>query len=76
MNGVLLSTFMFIPRGETEVIKLKFYLSDISGVWNVDNNHIYLNQALYSRWRDCMNHPPQQKKFFDQLRKISNDLIG
>ena len=67
MNAVLLSTFMFIPRGETEVIKIRFYLSSYTGIWNVDNNNVYVDQSLWNHWRDCMNHPQLQKWFFDEL---------
>lgn len=76
MKAVLLSTFMFIPRGETEVLKIYFYLSELTGVWNVDNNHVFVDQQTYRRWRDAMNDPAKQKRFFDQLTKISANVIG
>ena len=75
MQPVLLSTFMFIPNGQADVIRISFYLSDHAGLWDIDRNHVYVNHAVWSQWRDCRNNQPAQKKFFDSLRRVSNTLL-
>jgi hypothetical protein len=70
----LRQTIMFIPKGETEVVKIEIYVysggSGENGFWNVDTNKVALTPSLYSQFRS-LNTQALQKKFFDQLRKVS-----
>lgn len=46
---------MFIPKGETEVVKIEIYVyDDISGdegFWNIDTNKVALTPSLYSQFK-------------------------
>ena len=75
MAPVLVSTFMFIPQGESEVLKIRFFLSDHKGLWNIDTNDVYIDQQLWNQWKDCKNNQSLQRAFFDGLSKISNALL-
>ena len=75
MEPVLLSTLLFIPNGQTEVISIRFYLSDHPGLWDVDTNKVYLNQSLWNQWKDCKNDQYLQKNFFKGLHRVSNSLL-
>ena len=76
MEPVLVSTLLFIPGGHTEVISIRFYLSDHHGLWDIDTNRVYLDQSLWNQWKDCKNDQCLQKKFFNGLRQISNSLLS
>lgn len=76
MEPVLLSTLMFVPNGQTEIITLKFYLSDHPGLWDIDTNNIYLDQQLWNEWRACKHDQHLQRIFFIRLNKVSNALLG
>ncbi len=75
MQPVLLSTFMFIPNGQTDLITIRFYLSDHPGIWDVDTNNVYLTQQLWNEWRNCKNDQHLQKLFFNRLNRVSNALL-
>jgi hypothetical protein len=75
----LRQTIMFIPKGETEVVKIEIYVDSGSsgeiGFWNVDTNKVALTPSLYSQFRD-LNTQALQRKFFDQLRKVSANSVS
>jgi hypothetical protein len=75
----LRQTIMFIPKGETEVVKIEIYVysggSGENGFWNVDTNKVALTPSLYSQFRS-LNTQALQKKFFDQLRKVSANSVS
>jgi hypothetical protein len=75
MEPVLMSTLLFVPKGHTAVISIRFYLSDHPGLWDTDTNSVYLNEQLWSLWRSFRNDQPSQKKFFDRLVKISSTAL-
>jgi hypothetical protein len=74
----LRQTIMFIPKGETEVVKIEIYVYDDSssenGFWNVDTNKVALTPSLYSQFRS-LNTQALQRKFFDQLRRVSSTSL-
>ena len=68
---------MFIPAGETGVIKIEIFTSDDiddAGLWNVDSNQVLLSTKLYAEFKSCKTQE-DQKKFFSQLRQVSQQLI-
>jgi len=75
----LRQTIMFIPKGETEVVKVEIYVYDDglsdNGFWNIDTNKIALTPSLYSQFRS-LDTQASQGKFFDQLRKISSTSLS
>jgi hypothetical protein len=74
----LRQTIMFIPKGETEVVKIEIYVyndnSGDNGFWNIDTNKIALTPSLYSQFRS-LDTQVLQRKFFDQLRKVSSTSL-
>ena len=70
---------MFIPKGETEVVRIEIYVYDHSsgenGFWNIDTNKVALTPSLYSQFRS-LDTQESQRKFFDQLRKVSSTLLS
>ena len=74
----LLQTIMFIPKGETEVVKIEIYVYDDSscenGFWNIDTNKVALTPSLYSQFRS-LSTQASQRKFFDQLRRVSSTSL-
>ena len=76
MEPILMSTLLFVPNGQTTVMTIRFYLCDRPGVWDVESNKVYLDQQLWSQWKDCRKDQRLQKKFFDKLRKVSHFSIG
>lgn len=69
---------MFIPKGETDVLKIYIYTSENigeTGMWNIDENKVLLSNALYSEFRN-LRLQTEQKKFFQQLRKVSHHLFS
>jgi hypothetical protein len=74
----LRQTIMFIPKGETEVVKIEIYVyndsSGDNGFWNIDTNKIGLTPSLYSQFRG-LDTQVLQRKFFDQLRKVSSTSL-
>ncbi len=74
----LRQTIMFIPKGETEVVKIEIYVYDDSssdnGFWNVDTNKVALTPSFYSQFRS-LDTQVLQRKFFDQLRKVSSTSL-
>lgn len=75
MAPVLMSTLFFVPKGQTTVMSIRFYLSEHKGLWDTDNNNVYLDEQLWSSWRNCKNDQQQQKKFFDRLVKVSSTAL-
>jgi hypothetical protein len=75
----LRQTIMFIPKGETEVVKIEIYVYDDSsgdnGFWNVDTNKVALTPSLYSQFRS-LDTQASQGKFFDQLRKVTSTSLS
>ncbi len=74
----LRQTIMFIPKGETEVVRIEIYVYDDSsgdnGFWNIDTNRVALTPSLYSQFRS-LDTQALQGKFFDQLRKVSSTSL-
>jgi hypothetical protein len=74
----LRQTILFIPKGETEVVKIEIYVyndsSGDNGFWNIDTNKIALTPSLYSQFRS-LDTQVLQRKFFDQLRKVSSTSL-
>jgi hypothetical protein len=74
----LRQTIMFIPKGETEVVKIEIYVYEDSsggnGFWNIDTNKSALTPSLYSQFRS-LDTQALQRKFFDQLRKVSSTSL-
>ncbi|WP_018614795.1 hypothetical protein [Segetibacter koreensis] len=74
----LRQTIMFFPKGETEVVKIEIYVYDDSsgdnGFWNVDTNKVALTPSLYSQFRS-LDTQVAQRKFFEQLRKVSSTSL-
>ncbi len=75
MEPILVSTTLLIPEGQTEVVSIRFYLSGHSGIWDIDTNSVYFNYQLWSEWKDCKNDQHLQKKFFDNLRRVSKSML-
>ena len=75
----LRQTIMFIPKGETEIVRIEIYVYDDSlgdnGFWNVDTNRVALTPSLYSQFRG-LDTQVLQRKFFDQLRKVSSTSLS
>ena len=72
-------TIMFIPPGETEVVKIEvrvnYHLeSATAGLWNLDNNQVMLSPAMFNQFRACKTQK-EQGAFFSQLHKISSTQI-
>ena len=69
---------MFIPKGETEVVEIENYVyedgSGDNGFWNIDTNKVALTPLLYSQFRS-LDTQALQRKFFDQLRKVSSTSL-
>jgi hypothetical protein len=70
---------MFIPKGGAEVVKIEIYVYDDSsgdnGFWNVDTNRVALTPSLYAQFRS-LDTQASQRKFFDQLRKVSSTSLS
>lgn len=75
---VLRNTLMFIPPGETDVIKIKIYSgadNDDAGLWNVDTNEVLLSLCRYNEFRNCKTQK-EQANFFATLTRVSSALIS
>jgi hypothetical protein len=74
----LRQTIMFIPKGETEVVKIEIYVysggSGENGFWNVDTNKVALTPSLYTQFKS-LDTQASQRKFFDQLRNVSSNSL-
>ena len=74
----LRQTIMFIPKGGTEVVKIEIYVYEDSlgdnGFWNIDTNKVALTPLLYSQFKS-LDTQASQRKFFDQLRKVSSSSL-
>ncbi len=75
---VLRNTIIFIPAGETEVVKVEIYCGDQkddTGLWDMDTNRVLLPTRLYNEFRNCKTQK-EQAAFFTTLRKVSFSLIS
>jgi hypothetical protein len=56
---------MFIPKGETEVVKIEIYVYDDgpsdNGFWNIDTNKVALTASLYSQFKSLHTQASQRK---------------
>jgi len=74
----LRNTLIFIPAGETDVIKVEIYCGDINNgtrFWDVDKNRVLLSPEVYNEFRGCKTQK-EQAAFFASLTKVSFSLIG
>ncbi len=75
---VLRNTLMFIPAGETEVIKIEIYSGDVNNgarFWDIDKNRVLLSPEVYNEFRNCKTQK-EQAGFFATLTRVSFSLIG
>ena len=56
--------------------EIVFFTTDYAleqGLCNVDTNRVLLSVSMYSEWRSLVGgHSDYQKKFFDNLKKVSD----
>ena len=76
----LRKTIMFIPKGESEVVKIKIFTTENldlekQGLWNIDSNEVLLSQTMYDQF-SIIKDQQLQRKFFDQLTKVSKTQIS
>ncbi len=71
-------TILFIPKGEKDVVSIQIFVlneeGDTTGYWNIDENKVLLSPSHYADFRKCQTQAAQ-KKFFNQLIKVSDRLI-
>ena len=76
---ILRQTIMFIPQGETEVVKIEIFTHEnpafSNGYWSIDENKVLLTPSLYSHFKSLKTQA-LQRKFFDQLRKVSTKHLN
>lgn len=73
-------TIIFIPAGQTDPVTVNIHHtpelngSEHAGIWNIVTNQVYLSTPLWNQFP--RNDQNGQRKVFDMLHKVSNDLIG
>lgn len=66
---------IFIPKGETEPVSVSIHHAPeltVPGIWNVVTNEVYLRTELWNRFP--RGDQPAQRKIFDQLLRVSDEL--
>ncbi|HTE27376.1 hypothetical protein [Flavitalea sp.] len=66
---------IFIPGGETEPVTVAIQHQpdlEVPGIWNVSTNEVFLGTELWNKFPK--NDQPMQRKIFDQLIRVSNEL--
>ena len=66
---------IFIPPGETEPVTVSIQHQqdlEVPGVWNLLTNEVFLGTELWNQFPK--NDQLLQRKIFDQLIRVSNDL--
>jgi hypothetical protein len=66
---------IFIPGGETEPVTVAIEHQpdlDVPGTWNITTNEVFLSTELWNQFPK--NDQAGQRKIFDQLIRISNEL--
>ncbi|MHA4846375.1 hypothetical protein ACX0G7_19515 [Flavitalea antarctica] len=66
---------IFIPNGETEPVTVAIQHQpdlEVPGTWNLSTNEVFLSTELWNQFPK--NDQDGQRKIFDQLIRISNEL--
>ena len=66
---------IFIPPGETEPVTVGIQHQqdlEVPGIWNVSTNEVFLCTELWNQFPK--NDQLMQRKIFDQLIRVSNEL--
>ncbi|RYY16345.1 MAG: hypothetical protein EOO04_27120 [Chitinophagaceae bacterium] len=66
---------IFIPPGESEPVSVAIQHQpelEVPGIWNISTNEVFLSTDLWNQFPK--NDQLLQRRIFDQLIRVSNDL--